>query len=1154
MVDIEKLEKTTKIFESIYQNQLLDIHENPVLSNWANIMDQEENWILESCPDLYIIEKASDELQRKIRRMNLDKGIIIEIIQQIKDDVKETGEGAIRIVTHNRDFGHNGSTGGSDGLTDDNYTKNINYLAKQINKCIIDNHALQRIEFNKSFLFSLSLSFQGQGGHFGLVLGELTKNSGGGGEIKVSILDPYNFYTATFRHLAKSAFDILLDDITSYPAFQGYILAFEPPINVHYLQSVSRDATLKGLYPKNDNDEYAIQSYWGQDNFCFMWCVFFAHNFIINKKIENARGLYREIQENDNINLVIIKAYILQLFNKLDITVGPLFKEYFKFIWTCYTLKKNGSTFDGTEPPGDQTRIFPNPLPSPHQYATYEINWGANDFLTNPTVAGLNLSRRLKKGSIPKLEFLDNKTGSVIHENYNSIKIVNNDKCKDDILKYITPPSKITDYNLRKENSVFQLLYHYYSKNYGIFNADEIYRKYTIGGDIKELPCAKSPEDINQILDLNLLPKMTRNSILKSYRLACNSANTVIRDRNVKYTTQRTSMDCNIPTILFPYQKKAVETMIEKSKHPNPNPTGRGRRIPGLLVWFGTGTGKTLTANTVAKITTACENNHFEKCFIISTKSVFRQFATSLSLDSFLTPDELRPNPDNKQTIYFARHGPRDIYVFSTTTFQSLFEDTTTGMVKEKWGDILSKSLIILDEAHKVVNIKNRLEGKYLFFNSCCKLAKQVMLLTATPMVNSTSDIEPLLALIDGRDPIPTLDFKGKFVGIIKVESDMEHICPAENPPALFSITNCVFDLTDTTTYIPPTTGWRTADGMARWQDRIIYKESDITILPPCEERKLCVFTDDSELLEALVGRLTDELDNILTNTASAFGSAEFGSDRYVNIKCEKILEIIKQRETTLKSDNITTLNLTTDFDPKQINFKYVIYSQYKKFINKFKTHLINFGIDKNLIGEITGDTEGDTRQKAADDYNAGDIKILLITDAAVEGIDLKRTGMIILAEPVWTKAKYDQIKGRGVRVGSNLRLNDKDSTRAKKTLEDAKTEHLKVSPVSEQQRISQEYDTITSALGKFADGDTASMYRLSGNIFYKYIKGKLDFSTIPDKIDCMTFVLSYSMRLSDPSRIKYSIDTFKYNAMRLKYTETRRFYNETLQHVTIKY
>jgi SNF2 family DNA or RNA helicase len=81
--------------------------------------------------------------------------------------------------------------------------------------------------------------------------------------------------------------------------------------------------------------------------------------------------------------------------------------------------------------------------------------------------------------------------------------------------------------------------------------------------------------------------------------------------------------------------------------------------------------------------------------------------------------------------------------------------------------------------------------------------------------------------------------------------------------------------------------------------------------------------------------------------------------------------------------------------------------------------------LDKHNINyaHVTGDLTIDERQNAVSDYNNDNVKILFISKAGSEGLDLKNTTYIIIMEPSWNENSIEQIIGRGVRYKSHESL-----------------------------------------------------------------------------------------------------------------------------------
>jgi superfamily II DNA or RNA helicase len=1191
-----------KLFDFFYKIQEAEI--SPPLVTWDNVLDAEENWILKNCPDLYTIEKVSDQLQKKVRDININRQIINGILTTYNNiappsipRILETGHNAKRIVFSEVDFVHDGQvpSGPRMGLGVEGYKRNINELKRKISEALVDMWQNNQILYSKSFVILLSLNFgRGEGGHFGAVLGTLDQPNR---TIELAIVDPYAIYAPAFEYLVNDAFRGLQQGYNVYNSatrqfnntnspvsgytspFAGYILTPWNRIVTNYLESISYQNS--GIAPTTQTEEYAVQSYWGQDHFCFMWCILFIHKFLIDGRFVSVGSLYNEINSNANINLVIIKAYTIKLLQAINLPMTAFFKDLFKYVWSCYTTKIGGSL-----PPADQVTYVP-PIPLP-VFQVYEIQYDpSNNFLFDLTIANLGINLISPVNLLPNITTFQGLPCSNDINDKRAI-IVNN-----------------PNLGLVETNSVFRLI-NIITNAYRAFkDPDELYRDFTSNtGDII-FPLCPSQLASDTATYMNLAPAME-----KIPGKFCQKLEGAINKRNLEYDIQNQNIVCPpyaigaVPTpILFDYQQKAVDTMISKSSV-TPAP-------PGLLVWFGTGTGKTITANTVAKITTLCQQR-YRRCFIISTKSVYTSFAASLGRDTGLTPDALLPNPSDpnqkQSAAYFDRHTESntipnltnyikpatDIYVFSSTRFNGIMSNPETGLLDPRYIPILSESLLIIDEAHKVINIDGRIDGEYAFFNSCCRVAQQVMLMTATPIVNTPYDIEMLLALVDRRLPDNKTDFKLNYSGTLTTHADLTDICPARGISDVNFSLNPTYDRT-------PNNANNTVAIRTKFGDRIIYA-MPVGNLPVSRERKLCITSPDFSLLEALAARPSQEMENMSTSVAKSFGSREINTPAYSTTKISTIIQIIKTRENTPSSDLINERDLLRGvyMPPASIKFKYVIYSQSTRFLEKLRRDLITglgLGMNPNIIDSITGNTTD--RQGVTKRYNIGDVRILLITDAAMEGVDLRRTAMVLLAEPVWTKAKYDQIKGRGIRTLSGLRLKPADRAIVDKRIDEKRAE-LEAEYID---RLREENDTLNKEMAKLSSGrgstriaaaNTLKIQQRITNLYalkhvsdqnrieaitaldrfqqdninpagvlinsisqhtpYSVIlKEELDFSDVPATIDCMTIVLSYNIPIG-MGRIKYSIDTYKYNAMRVKNSENNFFTQNMLESNFIPY
>jgi len=108
-----------------------------------------------------------------------------------------------------------------------------------------------------------------------------------------------------------------------------------------------------------------------------------------------------------------------------------------------------------------------------------------------------------------------------------------------------------------------------------------------------------------------------------------------------------------------------------------------------------------------------------------------------------------------------------------------------------------------------------------------------------------------------------------------------------------------------------------------------------------------------------------------------------------------------------------------------QNGFKTLVYSGFKDSgVLYIAEHLNKLKIPFDMI---TGDSSMEERKQIVDDYNDNKTKVLLITMAGSEGLDLKETRQVVLFEPVWNPSTEEQIIGRAVRRNSHANLPVKD-------------------------------------------------------------------------------------------------------------------------------
>jgi superfamily II DNA or RNA helicase len=274
-----------------------------------------------------------------------------------------------------------------------------------------------------------------------------------------------------------------------------------------------------------------------------------------------------------------------------------------------------------------------------------------------------------------------------------------------------------------------------------------------------------------------------------------------------------------------------------------------------------------------------------------------------------------------------------------------------------------SKSLIIIDEAHNLRKINS---SRFDVIFKYSKRASKVMLLTATPLINYKYDIINLISLANAEKPI-TLDY---FNNMINEDNDKE----------LHKYINDVFSF-----YIKDKND----------NDPNFPSSKIIEIFLPMNELYYKVYTN---VEKGQVSKIPD----FKGKNIHVFYNGLRRASNIIDKKSPKVNWIIKKIKSEKKA-------------------KFVIFSH---FINMGIKPIMNWLDEHNIdYGHVTGDLSIEERQESVDKYNNGDIRILFISKAGSEGLDLKNTTYVIIMEPSWNENSIEQIIGRGVRYKSHINL-----------------------------------------------------------------------------------------------------------------------------------
>jgi hypothetical protein len=299
----------------------------------------------------------------------------------------------------------------------------------------------------------------------------------------------------------------------------------------------------------------------------------------------------------------------------------------------------------------------------------------------------------------------------------------------------------------------------------------------------------------------------------------------------------------------------------------------------------------------------------------------------------------------------------------------------------------LTDTLVIIDEAHNYRsfagtaevkdfdgNIKVALIGSKKAGDAMMKLMKahKCLCLTGTPFVNTPYDIENLLAMAEGR--------------------------MSNNAETFYNISS------------------RKDLRYDYFKFRISHYENN---------RNDDNFPERREKYIA-IGLNREKYGKIISSITS-----EIELDKYFkpNTKNKNAFYVRSRQNASVVED------LKTDYVLKDIKDnpkkKFVIYSSF-----------INFGIDQLTKGlkkinvkyvMITGKETAKEKENSKDSYNKWDYsnkntfeeyaRVMIISKAGAEGVDLIATNTIYILDPVWNEATYEQIVARAIRYKSHEKL-----------------------------------------------------------------------------------------------------------------------------------
>lgn len=401
-----------------------------------------------------------------------------------------------------------------------------------------------------------------------------------------------------------------------------------------------------------------------------------------------------------------------------------------------------------------------------------------------------------------------------------------------------------------------------------------------------------------------------------------------------------------------------------------------------FLLGDDTGLGKTLMSISALCFIWAKEPDR--KVVILTNKSVVGQWA--LEFEKFCSPGEINVltcvgTPAKRQKIYKAFEaatGPTVLIMGYATSRQDIKHI-------QEWKDFI----LITDEA---TAYKNPSTQTYKVVRHLGKNAVRFWALTATLIKNNLIEGFGIYSLL-----VPNLfpSSKNKF---------MNEYCLTRLQP-----------IPGSRRQIPVIIGYR-KDQIKRFRDKIdpyflarakfdVAKE-----LPVLQVRQhKCGMTREQEAKyrEALAGLLEKDRTDEEVETTKLTSL----------IYCQQIVdhpELVECEGDSDKMKELFDLLLEGDLADEKV----IVFSRFRKMVDKLE----KIAKKKKLkTVRVTGDEDEDERKEAMRTFQDpnSDVRVIWITEAAKEGINLQAAKALIFYDSPWSAGDYIQILGRMIRIGS---------------------------------------------------------------------------------------------------------------------------------------
>lgn len=343
----------------------------------------------------------------------------------------------------------------------------------------------------------------------------------------------------------------------------------------------------------------------------------------------------------------------------------------------------------------------------------------------------------------------------------------------------------------------------------------------------------------------------------------------------------------------------------------------------------------------------------------------------------------------------------------------------------------LLREPIVVEGGEKIIKKK----ASFFIRKACVHIAAKILFLTATPIVNSFKDIRNMI-----QDIIivsnPQIENYQTQLDVKRMEDVQDIVSfPETNIPKTID-----FDIIDEKKMNDD----KLQEYLHQFKCFFDYQESSTESgdFPTYEVKfhKIKADVEYARRATALKQEMKKSKRKSVALVKQRMASLRLMGDEEQNYLSKKIRFLLGD----IPSDSTVNLNIAT-YEPEPeteqvdyvfpdlVNARTVVYFGIDvDYLEKKLKEMIQekVGPENIRIGSIIGSSSAEQRVKAVEAFNndRDEVKgrLLFISKAGAEGIDLKGVSHVVFLDGVWHQAAFDQIKGRGVRYKSHAGVEDK--------------------------------------------------------------------------------------------------------------------------------